>query len=517
MMTRRVLLLSFAAGFLLSTAVAGCSAKGDAAAVAARDEQIAQAQPQPVPNQGQRQIQTPFMRSLDDATRTATDIADGDRRTVQRSLEEGDRIFARAKLQNREAIRQVNRRPVVPGPRSPNIVLLLLPQVGPDDLGSYAGQDRGTPHLDRIAAEGVRFTNYYAGSTLPIPSRATLMTGRHTGHVPIRGNNPNIPLDAADVTLAEVLWKAGLITYGIGRWDLGDPGTSGTPNPQGFDLWFGSVDRRLATVVYPVNLWRNTTQVPVQANAGGKQGQPANSLFVQEATALIDAQTRTSRPFFLFLPFADLTASSGLAVNSDRTALMRGLDAEVGRVVAALETRGLLDNTLVVVTSDVPGVAGVRPAGTTASIHDLELRVPLLMRYPRLIGSRAVDDRLSAHWDLLATLASSVSSWRIPPGMDGVPLLSDRRDVASLMRHEMLYWELHEPNFVQIVRYNSWWAARAGAGPWRLYDLTGDAGLQQDLSSAQGQVLARIDKFARASHAASPHWRQGPVAARQGG
>jgi hypothetical protein len=195
----------FAVGFLVLAASGGCSSKTSVAAVANNGEQqVAQAQ-QPAPRQqGQRQIQTPFIRSLDEATRSATDLADGDRRTAQQALEEGDRIFARAKVSNREAIRQANRQPVVAGPRSPNVLMIVLPQVGPADLGCYTGQDQGTPHIDRVAAEGVRFTNYYAGSTLPIPSRTTLLTGQHPGHARIRGNNPNVPLEPADVTLAEV-------------------------------------------------------------------------------------------------------------------------------------------------------------------------------------------------------------------------------------------------------------------------------------------------------------------------
>jgi arylsulfatase A-like enzyme len=138
------------------------------------------------------------------------------------------------------------------------------------------------------------------------------------------------------------------------------------------------------------------------------------------------------------------------------------------------------------------------------------------MRYPRLIGARAADDRLAAHWDLMPTLATLTSAWRLPVRVDGIPLVT-QTPTASPVRHEMLYWETHEPSFMQVVRDNNWWAFRAGAGPWQLFDLTNDPTLQQNVASSQGQVLTRIDKFARLSHVASPTWKQGPPAARSGG
>lgn len=516
-MARNTLSAGLALVCLALVVSGGCSPKGSAAAVANHAEQVAQAQPprnqQP---QGQRQIQTPFIRSLDEATRAATDIADGDRRTAQQALEEGDRIFARAKLSNREAIRQANRQPVVAGPRMPNVLMMLLPQVAYGDLGCYTGQDRGTPHIDRVAAEGARFNNYFAGSTLPIPSRATLLTGQHPGHARIRGNNPNVPLEAGDVTLAEVLWKAGLATYGIGRWDLGEPGTSGAPNLQGFDLWFGTIGRAQGASVYPATLYRNDTQVPVPANANGKQGEAANSLYAREVETILSAQNRTTRPFFLLVSFADLAASPVVGGRNDRASLVTSLDTQVGRVISALESRGMLDSTVVVITSDAPGGPTIQLAAGAPTIGPAQLRAPLIMRYPRLIGAGAADERLAAHWDLLPTLATLTSAWHIPPGVDGVSLVT-QTPTATPARHEMLYWETHEPSFVQTVRDNNWWAVRAGAGPWQLFDLSTDPNLQQNVASSQGQVLTRIDKFARLSHVASPTWRQGPPASRSGG
>ena len=129
--------------------------------------------------------------------------------------------------------------------RRPNIIFVLADDLGYGDLGCYGQKQILTPHLDRMAEQSIRFTQCYAGSTVCAPSRCCLMTGLHTGHALVRGN-ARVPLRPEDVTIAEVLRKAGYATGIIGKWGLGEPDTTGIPNRQGFDDWFGYLNQRHA-------------------------------------------------------------------------------------------------------------------------------------------------------------------------------------------------------------------------------------------------------------------------------
>ena len=427
--------------------------------------------------------------------RPASQAPDGDRRVAQQAQQDGDRLYSRTKVQNFEAIRQANRQVRVSGAQSPSIVLIILPEVAPSDLGCYAGRDLGTPNLDRLAAEGMRFTNFYAGSPLPIPARACLQTGRHSGHVNLRRTTPPNTLESGETTLAEVLWHGGYSTFGVGRWDLGDSGTSGAPYAQGFDLWFGSLDRNAARAPFPSVVWRNMTQVQVNGTASGAPV-AANGLFSGEAEALISIQASTSRRMFLLVSYADL-AASGIATK-DRRAQVSQLDAEVGRIITALERRGMLGSTLFLVTSDVPG-APAKPEIANA-LAESRLKVPLLMRWPRLVPAGGVDERPSAHWDLLPTIATAIGAWRVPPLLDGIPLIQKTLPKPTAIAREMLYWEIHEPAYARAVRYGNWWAMSARASPWQLYDLAADPLARKNVAAAHGDTLKKIDRFARASH-----------------
>ena len=292
-------------------------------------------------------------------------------------------------------------------PSPPNIIYMLADDLGYGELGSYGQEKILTPHLDRLAAEGIRFTQHYSGSPVCAPSRGTLLTGLHTGHSQIRDNfevggypDPDelgqMPLDSGTYTLGRMLQDAGYYTGAIGKWGLGGRETLGQPRFQGFDYFFGYLDQQLAHNYYPTHLWRNGERVPLdneyfpahQRFDGDDPSDPEQyaryqgreySLDVMADDALRFLDEHQDEPFFLYLPFAiphlalqvpdsSLAAYDGVFEESpylgDRSylphprplsayaAMITRMDAHIGRILERLEDLGLADNTLVMFTSD---------------------------------------------------------------------------------------------------------------------------------------------------------------------
>jgi len=246
--------------------------------------------------------------------------------------------------------------------RKPNIILFLADDLGYGDLGCYGQKYIKTPHLDQMAAEGIRFTDFYSGSTVCAPSRCTLMTGYHTGHSRVRGNDI-VPLLPEDVTVAELLKAAGYATGIFGKWGLGEPGTTGVPNKKGFDEWFGYLNQVHAHDYYPDYLWRNEEIVPLPS------GTYSHDLFTQEAIDFI--KRKQNEPFFLYVPYTIPHANNelgdeGMEVPSDTpytheswpqqqknyAAMITRLDAHIGQILTLLTELGLEEDTIVLFSSD---------------------------------------------------------------------------------------------------------------------------------------------------------------------
>ena len=195
----------------------------------------------------------------------------------------------------------------------PNIIFIMADDLGYGDLGCYGQQQILTPHIDQMAAEGIRFTNVYAGSTVCAPSRSVLMTGKHTGHTTVRGNfgkggvtglgggQGRVPLKDEDVTVAEVLQSAGYITGMTGKWGLGEPNTTGMPSKQGFDHWFGYLNQRRAHTYYPDFIWLDEAKYPLPGNTEGKREQYTHDLFTEFALKFVRQHAGGNKPFFLYL------------------------------------------------------------------------------------------------------------------------------------------------------------------------------------------------------------------------
>ena len=438
--------------------------------------------------------------------------------------------------------------------RPPNLVYVMADDLGWRDLGSYGQTKIETPRLDRMAAEGLRFTQYYAGSTVCAPSRATLMTGLHTGHAWIRGNG-EVPLRPEDVTVAEVLKKAGYATGMVGKWGLGLEGNDGRPDRQGFDFSWGVLHHVHAHRQYTDHLFRNGERVEVPLD------RHVNDLFTEQALDFI----RRSRegPFFLYLaytaphaelrvleesiapyrgrfpevPFVNEKADAAFPARPPWTwagyrsqpepraayaGMVSRLDRDVGRLLDLLEELGLGDHTIVFFTSDngphqegghdphfFPSAEPLR--GIKRDLYEGGIRVPMIVRGPGRVPAGRTSDAVWAHWDVLPTLAELAGA-EAPSGLDGVSVRSAVLTSTAASDHAPLYWEFHERGFEQAARMGKWKAVRHGLDrPVELYDLEADLSETADVAGSHPDVVARVEAFLASARTESTRW---PVAAR---
>jgi arylsulfatase A-like enzyme len=422
-----------------------------------------------------------------------------------------------------------------PSGAKPNILWIMADDLGYGDLGCYGQTVIKTPQLDRLASQGVRFTDCYAGSTVCAPSRCVLMTGRHTGHARIRGNGL-LPLAPEDVTVAEVLKSAGYVTGIIGKWGLGEPGTTGVPNQQGFDEWFGYLNQHHAHNYYPDYLWKNDQKVTfdnvVQGNVATKRRVYSADLFTQEALDFLDRHKRDR--FFLYLPLTlphanNEAGQQGMEVPSDapysaeswpqpqknHAAMITYLDTQVGKVLAKLAELGLDENTIVFFTSDNgphrEGGADPKFFGSSGPLRGFKralyeggIRVPMIVRFPHKIAPGTESSQVWAFWDVLPTLAELAGA-PLPGDLDGISmvpaLLGEKTSGRVQQDHEYLYWEFHERGFNQAVRLGHWKAVRHQPGtPLELFDLASDLGEQHDVAQEHPDTLSRVEAILVRAH-----------------
>ncbi len=417
--------------------------------------------------------------------------------------------------------------------RKPNIIFILADDLGYGDLGCYGQKKIKTPNLDQLAAEGMRFTQCYAGSTVCAPSRACLMTGLHTGHARIRGNAA-VPLRAEDVTVAEVLKPAGYTNGVIGKWGLGLENTTGTPGRQGFDEWLGYLSQTHAHDYYPTQLWRNADMLMREKNFYDYQGEYSHDFFTQAATNFVRIYQR--RPFFLYLAYTIPHANNelkdrGMQVPSDapysnedwpqpeknKAAMITRLDDDVGRLMAELKRRQLDTNTVVFFASDngPHKEGGVNPdffnssgplRGIKRDMYEGGIRVPMIVRWTGRIPAGAVNDQVWAFWDFLPT-AAEIAGVKPPPGLDGISMLPALLGQKQTNQHDFLYWEFHERGSKQAVRMGDWKAVLLEPGqPLELYDLKADLGETNNVAADHPSVVARIEAFLKTARTESDRW-----------
>lgn len=420
----------------------------------------------------------------------------------------------------------------------PNIIFILADDLGYGDLGCYGQKVIQTPRLDQMAREGLRFTDAYAGSTVCAPSRSALMTGQHTGHTRVRGN-ALVPLLPEDVTVAEVLKEAGYETALVGKWGLGEPGTSGLPNRQGFDYFFGYLNQKHAHNHYPTYLWRNEEKVVIPGNdevVDGVCGQCttyAQDLLTSEALEYIGRPRE--KPYFLYLSYIiphtnnerGAYDGNGMEVPSlapyedqdwppqqkGHAAMITRMDGDIGRILDALKASGADENTLVIFTSDNgPLNEGGGKAeffdsngplqGFKRSMHDGGIRVPFIA-WGAGVPRGATTNAVTAFWDFLPT-AAELAGAKAPTGLDGISIASVLRGAAPADHRPLLYWEFHEGGFHQALREGKWKAVRRNRGPIKLFDLAIDIAEERDLAGQEPETTARFSKLFESSRTESP-------------
>lgn len=428
--------------------------------------------------------------------------------------------------------------PARPQRRPPNILLIVADDLGYGDLGCYGQQKIRTPHLDRLAAQGMRFTNAYAGSTVCAPSRCALMTGLHTGHCRVRGNGGgggprlNVPLAPEDICVAELLQKAGYATAIIGKWGLGEAGSTGIPTRKGFHFFFGYLNQYHAHNYYPDYLWRNEEKVRIDnpqssvENVAAQQRVYAPDLFREEALRFLTSHK--DQPFFLYfattIPHANneraratgegnevptdapYTQENWPQAEKNKAAMITRLDADIGTLLAQLQKLNLEKNTLVIFTSDngPHREGGNQPEffrssgplrGIKRDLYEGGIRVPLIMRWPEQIRPGTVSDHICAFWDFLPT-ACDLAGVPIPSPCDGISLAPLLTGQGTQRTHEFLYWEFHEGGFRQAVRHGRWKALRhAPHLPLELYDLHTDPGEARNIATEHPDIIARIENY----------------------
>jgi len=427
----------------------------------------------------------------------------------------------------------------------PNIILIVADDLGYGDVG-FNGQTKiSTPNIDKIAKEGIVFTNFYAGSTVCGPSRASLITGRHMGHCTVRGNpkwtNSGNPVDINDndITIAEVLKQADYSTAIIGKWGLAENLSDGKPLNQGFDFFYGFNQHSPAHHYYPDSIWENNVKIRIEGNNWRKkETHYIQDLFTEKAKGFISRQN-SQQPFFLYLaytvPHYELTVpgeskaqyqtlnwplremKSGHYLHDKNghvtyAGMVSRMDKQIGEIIELLKQQGLDENTIVIFTSD-NGHAydNVQQEffnsngpfrGKKRDLYEGGIHVPLAVRWPARIKPNAKSDHISAFWDLLPTLADA-SGCNIPANIDGISFLPTLLNEKQ-KQHEYLYWEFNERNGpVQSVRKGDWKFVKLNHTKIELYNLSTDIGEKNNVAQYHPEIvklMERLLKEARTYH-----------------
>ena len=415
--------------------------------------------------------------------------------------------------------------------KRPNIVFILLDDLGYGDFGCYGQTMIKTPNTDRIATEGARFTQCYAGCTVCAPSRCTLMTGLHNGHGAIRSNAGTAPIEARDVTLVERLKQAGYRTGGFGKWGLGDHGTTGDPMKHGFDEFVGYYHQMHAHSYYPPFLWDSGKRWELPGNADGNKQQYSADLIAERSFEFV----RKSKdvPFFLYatytLPHALFEIPSDEPYENEPwpkpaktyAAMVTKVDSYIGRIMKLLAELKMAENTVVFVTSDNGSPKGATPEtdlfrsnaelrGIKGGFYEGGIRVPMIVRWPGRMKAGTTSGQVWSFADVMPTLLE-IAGVDAPKGLDGISMVAAITGKGKQTQHEYLYWEIHNWNqkegglrkgsMSQAARAGDWKAVRnKEGGAVELYDLAKDPSETHDLAAEQPRAFARMERILREAH-----------------
>lgn len=420
--------------------------------------------------------------------------------------------------------------------RKPNIIYIMSDELGYYELSCMGHPHFITPNIDRMAAEGVRFTQALAGCSVCAPTRCCLLTGKHMGHASVRVNWGGAPMREDEETIASVLKRAGYATGGFGKWGCGGRGSSGVPEKHGFDIFVGYYDQVHAHSYYPPYLIRNSEEMPLPGNEGGRSGKTySHYVIMEEAKKFIRANK--DRPFFCYLP---ITPPHGMFDIPDDdpawqlyrdkhwpedakryAAMVNMVDRNVGEIFDLLRELGLEQDTIVFFSGDnggfdyfadkehprgfhAPNVnpkTGVAFRGRKGNLYEGGLRVPMIVRWPGHIPAGRVSDALWYFPDIFPTIAELAGA-KVPDDIDGVSILPEllgkRQLSRKQRRYKYLYWEYGKQVAIRI----GWWKAIRPApdAPWELYNLEEDIEEKHNLADSHRDLLQMMKEFAEQAH-----------------
>ena len=411
----------------------------------------------------------------------------------------------------------------------PNVIYILADDMGYNVPGVYGGELIKTPHIDQLANNGLLFTEAYAGNSVCAPSRASLLTGLHTGHTSLRGNTGGISIKDSDITIAEVLKQAGYKTGGFGKWGLGDVGTEGIPEKQGFDRFFGYYHQIHAHFYYTDYLWENSNKIPV-LNKEGDAGSYTHYRIMKEMKDFI--KENKSGPFFCFgswtIPHTDdiglaqipetdpaylLYKDEAWSEQSKKYAAMNTLfDSGVGEILSLLQELGIEENTLVIFASDNGGgntfdevfdVSG-KLRGFKHQFYEGGIKVPFVAYWKGKIQPGTKSEIQTCFADIMPTLAELAGADQyLPSNIDGISLVPTLLQKGEQILHDYMYWELpafdwenscyEKHGLQQAIRKDNWKLLRHDQlQPWELYNLEKDPMEQNNLASANQELVEEL-------------------------
>lgn len=435
----------------------------------------------------------------------------------------------------------------------PNVIFILADDLGYADL-SCLGQTRfSTPNIDRLASQGMMFTQHYSGSSVSAPSRSCLITGQHTGHTVIRGNKElpvegQHPMPSDTYTVFQMLKENGYKTSVFGKWGLGAPDTEGAPQNQNVDVFFGYNCQRQAHNYYPYHLWHNGEKIMLDGNEDKNETDYAPDLIHKEALDFIKENKDTT--FFMWytsvlphaelkVPEKELMAFVGKPQYEDEkpyagcdegvyyknggygsqqythaafAAMVSVLDKQVGEICATLDSLGIAENTIVVFTSDNgPHLEGGADPdffnsngdfrGYKRDLYEGGIRVPMIVRWDGVVEENTKSDHISAFWDFLPTMADIIGAEH-PKDIDGISFLPELTKSGVQEKHDYLYWEFHEENGRQAIRQGDWKAVKYDVhndGKIELYNLKDDVSEEVDVAGAYPDKVAEMDSLMKSS------------------
>ncbi|WP_240163881.1 arylsulfatase [Spirosoma taeanense] len=456
-------------------------------------------------------------------------------------------------------------------PSRPNIIYIYADDLGYAELGCYGQQKIRTPNLDQLAREGIRFTQHYTSMPVCAPARCMLLTGRHGGHSYIRGNyemggfpdsleGGQMPLYPGAFTIGRMLQQSGYKTACIGKWGLGMANTTGNPNEQGFDYFYGYLDQKQAHNYYPTHLWENGKPVPlnnpvisVHQRLAPERATPEGFAYYQGKDYAIDRMAQKalafvrqhrSEPFFLYLPYTaphlslqapedvvkeyvgkfdekPYLGQQGYASTpyprATYAAMITYMDKQIGALMQLLKELKIDDNTLVMFSSDngaTFSVGGVEAAffnsvgnlrGLKMDVYEGGIREPMLARWPGKIRAGQTTGHVSIQYDLLATLAE-LTGYKQPFTTDGISFLPTLLgQPSSQKQHAFLYWEYPEKGGQLAVRMGNWKAVKTDvrknrSGLWELYDLDKDVGETSNVAAQHPDLIRQADAIVAREH-----------------